>query len=84
MGKHIEPLLRVHCIWDEYCDYPVAVEMPMKDGTVRRFNLDCKEDLQFEKVMNSLEKLTIGYQYKGKHRKSRIHSCDLWKRQERK
>jgi len=67
------PLLDIHCVTDEYCDYPVAVKIAMDDGTIQTYTLDCKSDLQFQKVMDSLEKLTVGYQYKGR-RKNRIRS----------
>lgn len=76
-----KPLLKVHCINEDYCDYPVAVKVAMDDGTVQTYVLEHKTDYQFQKVMDSLEKVTVGYQYKGKHRKSRIHKCELWKRQ---
>lgn len=71
------PLLDIHCITEESCDYPVAVKVAMDDGTVQTYTLDNKMDLQFKKVMNSLEKLTVGYQYKQrKRRKNRIHCCE--------
>lgn len=71
-----KPLLDVHCIIEESCDYPVAVKIAMDDGTIQTYTLDNKMDYQFQKVMKSLNKLTVGYQYKPKRRKNRIHRCD--------
>jgi len=70
------PLLDIHCITEESCDYPVAVKIAMDDGTIQTYTLDNKMDLQFKKVMSSLEKLTVGYQYKSKRRKNRIHRSE--------
>lgn len=70
------PLLKIHCIEKEGCDYPVAVKIAMDDGTVQTYALENKVDLMFEKVMKSVEKVTIGYQYKPK-RKSRLHRSQL-------
>ena len=71
------PLLKVHCIEKDYCEYPVAVKIAMDDGTVQTYTLDCKADYQFDKVMKSLEKLTVGYQYKPETRKRRLHRGKL-------
>jgi hypothetical protein len=68
------PLLDIHCITDEYCDYPVAVRIAMDDGTIQTYTLDAKEDYQFKKVMDSLKKMTVGYEYKPR-RKNRIRNC---------
>lgn len=69
------PLLDIHCITDEYCDYPVAVKIAMDDGTVQTYTHDAKMDYQFKKVMDSLHKITNGYQYKPR-RKNRIRCCN--------
>ena len=70
------PLLKIHCITDEYCDYPVAIKIAMDDGTFQTYVLEAKEDYQFKKVMDSLKKMTVGYQYEPPRRKNRIHRCD--------
>lgn len=70
-----KPLLKIHCVTDEFCDYPVAVKIAMDDGTIQTYTLDCKDDLRFQKVMNSLEKLTVGYRYGRHEKKNRIRSC---------
>ena len=36
-------------------------------------SLHTGNDYQFEKVMKSLKKMMVGYEYRGVHRKSRIH-----------
>ncbi len=72
-----KPLLKIHCIEEAYCDYPVAVRIAMDDGTVQTYCLENKTDYQFGKVMESLDKLTVGYQYRPRKRRCRIHSCDL-------
>lgn len=69
------PLLDIHCINEPYCDYPVAVKIAMDDGTVQTYTLDNKMDMQFQKVMDSLNKMTVGYQCRPRRRKNRIHSA---------
>lgn len=73
----VKPLLDIHCIEDPLCDYPGALKVPMKDGTIQTYVLENKTDYQFKKVMDSLKKLTVGYQYRGEHKKSRIHRGKL-------
>lgn len=69
-----KPLLHIHCINEPYCDYPVAVKVAMDDGSVQTYVLENKTDFQFKKVMESLDNITVGYQYKPRHgRKNRIH-----------
>lgn len=64
-----KPLLDINCITEPSCDYPVAVRILMDDGTVQTYGLENKMEMQFAKVMNSLEKLTVGYQYRPKKRR---------------
>ena len=70
------PLLDINCITEPSCDYPVAVKILMDDGTVQTYALENKMDLQFQKVMQCLDRIKIGYQYKPKKRRNRIHRCD--------
>ena len=71
-----KPLLKIHCIEADYCDYPVAVRIAMDDGTVQTYALENKTDYQFGSVMKSLEKIAVGYQYQGKHtKKCRVRSA---------
>lgn len=72
-----KPLLDIHCVTEPYCDYPVAVKILMDDGSVQTYELKNKTDYQFSKVMNALAKMQTGYQYRGEHRKSRIHKGKL-------
>ena len=71
-----KPLLNVFCIEEPSCDYPVAVRLPMDDGSVLTYVLENKTDFQFGKVMKSLEKVVVGYEYRPKRRKNRIHRCE--------
>lgn len=69
-----KPLLDIHCVTEPYCDYPVAVKLTMDDGSIQTYVLENKTEIMFGKVMESLHKVTVGYQYKPKHRrKNRIH-----------
>lgn len=66
----IKPLLDIKCIYEPYCDYPVALKITMMNGTVQVYELKNKTEYQFDKVFEALEKLTVGYQYHepiGKH-----------------
>ena len=67
-----KPLLKIHCIVEPYCEYPVALRIAMDDGTVQTYALENKMDVQFQKVMDCLHKMTVGYQYRPR-RKNRIH-----------
>ena len=72
------PILDIHCIMEPGCKYPVAVKLLMDDKTVQTYNLGCKHELQFQKVMDSVN-ISIGYQYepepnrRNRKRKIRIH-----------
>lgn len=69
------PLLDIFCITEEGCEYPVAVKITMDDGSIQTYNLENKHDYLFDKVMESVTKVTVGYQYKRPKRRNRIHSC---------
>ena len=71
-----KPLLDIHCIRQEGCEYPVAVRITMDDGTIQTYGLENKHNYMFEKVITSVRKsVEIGYQYKPPKRRNRIHSC---------
>lgn len=68
-----KPILDIHCIMEPGCEYPVAVRLLMDDKTVQTYSLDCKSELQFQKVMDSVH-VSIGYEFNTKpRRKNRIH-----------
>ena len=69
-----KPILDIHCIMEPGCKYPVAVRLLMDDNTVQTYGLECKHELQFQKVMDSVN-ISIGYQFQGspRRRKNRIH-----------
>lgn len=77
MRRVARPLLNIHCITEQNCDYPVALRVTMDDGTVQTYNLENKTFYQFRKVLESLDRMTVGYQYRGGKRRSRIHRGKL-------
>ena len=72
-----KPLADVNYFMEPCCDYPTMVRLTMDDGHVVTYVLANKTDYQFEKVMKSLKKMMVGYEYRGVHRKSRIHRGKL-------
>lgn len=67
-----KPILDINCITEPYCEYPVAVRLLMDDGTVQTYGLENKMDFHFQKVMECLHKMEVGYKCKPR-RKNRIH-----------
>ena len=65
-----KPLLDIHCQYDSYCDYPTAVRITMDDGTVHTYILQNKTEYQFNKVMENLDRMMVGYP-KRKYRRRR-------------
>lgn len=67
----ILPLPEVTGIWKyESSTYPDVIKVPMSDGKVVKYTIDV--DLphpSFEKAMENVRKMKVGYQYKGKHEK---------------
>ena len=66
-----KPLLDIHCVREPYCEYPVAVRITRDDGTVQTYELKNKMEYKFGEIMVQLERMKVGYQYKGKHEKRR-------------
>ena len=66
-----KPLLKLHCVKEQYCEYPVAIKVAMDDGTVQTYELRNRTEYQFNHVMNCLKTMKVGYQYSGKHEKNR-------------
>lgn len=75
--KHIRPLLDIHCINEPYCQYPVAVRITFEDGSTQVYELKNKMEYKFGQVMTALAKMETGYQYRGRHEKSRVHKGQL-------
>ena len=77
-----KPLLDIHCIEEQYCDYPVAVKIAMDDGTIQTYTLDHKVDMQLINLtdrLNRFTEMTVGYmrkEPKGK-KKRRLHNRQL-------
>ena len=65
------PLLDIHCHYDDYCDYPTMVRITMDDGTGHNYILQNKTEYQFNKVLENLERLDVGYPKKKKYRRRR-------------
>jgi len=59
--KVVKPLLDIVCITEPYCDYPVAVRLTMDDGSVQTYTLENKTDYMFQKVMESVRCMNVGY-----------------------
>ena len=75
-----KPLADIDYFMEPCCDYPTEVRVAMDDGQVLSYVLMHKTEYQFMKIkqgMDRLQKLTVGYQYQGEHRKSRIHRGKL-------
>ena len=75
--KQIRPLLDIHCVTEPYCQYPVAIKIAMEDGSIQTYELKNKMEYKFGQVMTALAKMETGYQYRGKHEKSRVHKGKL-------
>ena len=70
------PILDIHCITEDSCEYPVAVRLLMDDHTVQTYVLENRVEPKFQKLKESIE-ISIGYQYSPKpRRKNRIHRCE--------
>ncbi len=65
-----KPLLDIHCQYDPYCDYPTAVRLTMDDGTVHTYILQNRTEYQFNKVLENLDRMVVGYP-KRKYRRRR-------------
>jgi hypothetical protein len=72
-----KPLLDIHCVNEPYCQYPVSVKIAMDDGTVQTYELKNKMEYKFGEVIKCMARMETGYQYKGKHEKSRTHKRKL-------
>ena len=64
-----KPLLDIHCHYDSYCDYPTAVKITMDDGTIKEYALVNKTEYQFNKVMENLDRMMVGYPRKKRYRR---------------
>lgn len=70
----IKPLLHLHGEYEDFCEYPTVLKVPMDDGTVQTYELENKTEYQFDNVMKCLKRMKVGYQcgYPQK-RRNRIH-----------
>ena len=74
-----KPLLDVCCITAPGCEYPVAVKILMDDNTAQVYTLDTAMSPKVMKSKADFEKsvhVSIGYIYKPRRRKNRIHRCE--------
>lgn len=72
-----KPLLDIHCVNEPYCNYPTAIKVAMDDGTIQTYELKNKMEYKFGEVMKCIAKMETGYQYRGRHQKSRTHRSEL-------
>lgn len=73
-----KPLLDIHGICEDYCEYPVELKVAMDDGTVQTYVLENKTEYQFGAVMKCLNRMKVGYQYGYPvKRRGRIHRSKL-------
>ena len=75
-----KPLADIDYFTEPCCDYPTEVRLAMDDGNVLTYILLNKTAYQFMKIkqgLDHLQKMTVGYQYMGEHRKSRVHKGKL-------
>ena len=74
-----KPILDICCITAPGCEYPVAVKILMDDHTAQLYTLDTAMSPKVMKAKEKFEEsieISIGYQYKPRRRKNRIHRCD--------
>ena len=72
-----KPLLNIKGMTESFCEYPTVLKVPMDDGTVQTYVLENKTSYQFENVLKCVRRMKVGYQYRGRHEKSRGHSWYL-------
>ncbi len=75
-----KPIADVTYFTEPYCEYPTMVKLMMDDGHVMTYVLQNKTDYQFQKLYEGMKKLgaySEGYQYRGRHEKSRVHKGHL-------
>lgn len=72
-----KPLLNIHGKTEQFCEYPTELKVPMDDGTVQTYVLENKTGYQFENVLKCVRRMKVGYQYRGRHEKSRVHKYQL-------
>lgn len=58
----IKPLLHLHGEYEDGCEYPTVLKVPMDDGTVQTYMLENKTEYQFDSVMKCLKRMKVGYQ----------------------
>jgi hypothetical protein len=64
-----KPLLDIHCHYEPFCEYPVSVKLTMDDGTIKEYVLLNKTEYQFNRVMETLDRMTVGYPKKKRYRR---------------
>ena len=64
-----KPIVDISCQYDDYCEYPTSVRLVMDDGHVMTYILQNKTEYQFNKVLESLDSIKVGYPRKRKYRR---------------
>ena len=80
MKRHgwIKPLVDIHCQYGA-CDYPLVVRICFENGVTRRFRddeLHMPPPIVYDKPETG-QNIITGYQYRGRHKKSRVHKGKL-------
>ena len=76
MKRHgwVKPLVEINCQYGA-CDYPIVVRINFENGVTRRYRddeLHQTPPIVYEKKPEG-QNIVVGYQYRGLHRKSRVH-----------
>ena len=64
------PLLDINCQYEPYSEYPIVLRVPMTDGSIQKYVIQIQPGYQFQKVLDSLDRMTVGYPKK-KNRRNR-------------
>lgn len=64
------PLLDIHTHYDAYCEYPTSIKIAFDDHSVQTYVLQNKMDYQFNRVLESINSMKVGYP-KTKNRRNR-------------
>lgn len=81
MKRHgwIKPLVSISCQYGA-CDYPLTVKICFENGVTRKYrddDLHMTPPIVYDKTPPEGKNIVVGYQYRGKHKKSRIHRSQL-------
>lgn len=78
MARHgwVKPILNINCQYVA-CDYPLTIKICFENGVTRRYRDD---ELNLSPPIfdrPERQNTVVGYQYRGRHKKSRVHRGKL-------